>query len=107
MPIHMTHRPPLLNIASDRWWLTSHQFLGVVLIVGFLVSRINFAWLIQPWSSVDPELVMSRSSFGADAYELTCDAHWVIIHQDFVRYSPDQSSPLIPFEVSPAPSEMN
>ena len=73
---------------------------GTTVIYRFLnakYSRINFGWLIKPWSPVDPDLVMSRSGFGADAFKLTCDAHWVIIHQGFVRHSPEPVFTPYPF----------
>lgn len=60
-------------------------------------SRVNFGWLVKPWSPVDPDLIMSRSGFGADAYELICDADWVIIHQAFVRRRPEPLFTPYPF----------
>ena len=60
-------------------------------------SRVNFGWLVKPWSPVDPDLVMSRSGFGADAYELICDANWVIMHQAFVRHRPEPLFTPYPF----------
>ena len=60
-------------------------------------SRVNFGWLVKPWSPVDPDLVMSRSGFGADAYELICNANWVIMHQAFVRHRPEPLFTPYPF----------
>ena len=73
---------------------------GITVVYRFLnakYSRINFGWLVKPWSPVDPDLVMSRSGFGADAYELICDANWVIIHQGFVRHRPEPLFTPYPF----------
>ena len=73
---------------------------GTTVIYRFLnakYSRVNFGWLVKPWSPVDPDLVMSRSGFGADAYELICDANWVIIHQAFVRHRPEPLFTPYPF----------
>lgn len=73
---------------------------GITVIYRFLnakYSRVNFGWLVKPWSPVDPDLVMSRSGFGADAYELICDANWVVIHQAFVRHRPEPLFTPYPF----------
>ena len=48
---------------------------GITVVYRFLnakYSRVNFGWLVKPWSPVDPDLVLSRSGLGADAYELIC-----------------------------------
>ena len=60
-------------------------------------SRVNFGWLVKPWSPVDPDLVLSRSGFGADAYQLICDSNWVVIHQAFVRHRPESLFTPYPF----------
>jgi len=73
---------------------------GTTVVYRFLnakYSRINFGWLVKPWSPVDPDLVVSRSGFGADAYELICDENWVIIHQAFVRHRPEPLFTPYPF----------
>ncbi len=73
---------------------------GTTVVYRFLnakYSRVNFGWLVKPWSPVDPDLVMSRSGFGADAFELICDANWVIIHQGFVRHRPEPLFTPYPF----------
>lgn len=73
---------------------------GIIVTYRFLnarYSRVNFGWLVKPWSPVDPDLIMSRSGFGADAYELICDANWVIIHQAFVRHRPEPLFTPYPF----------
>jgi hypothetical protein len=66
-------------------------------LVYSIASRVNFGWLVKPWSPVDPDLVMSRSGFGADAYELICDEKRVIIHQAFVRHRPEPLFTPYPF----------
>lgn len=73
---------------------------GTTVIYRFLnakYSRVNFGWLAKPWSPVDPDLIMSRSGFGADAFELICDSDWVIIHQAFVRHGPEPLFTPYPF----------
>lgn len=65
------------------------SYTGVVATYHFLdmkYSRVNFGWLLKPWSPVDPDLVISRTGLGADALELLCDSNWVITHQSFLRH---------------------
>ncbi|MBK9998504.1 MAG: hypothetical protein IPO99_15570 [Nitrospira sp.] len=53
---------------------------GTIVTYRFLnakYSRVNFGWLLKPWSPVDPDLVFSRSGLGTDAFELLCDDHWL------------------------------
>lgn len=62
---------------------------GIVATYRFLdmkYSRINFGWLAKPWSPVDPDLIISRTGFGTDAFELLCDSNWVVTHQSFLRH---------------------
>ena len=62
--------------------------MGVVATYRFLdmkYSRINFGWLLKPFSPVDPDLIISRTGFGTDAFELLCDSNWVVTHQSFLR----------------------
>lgn len=61
---------------------------GVVATYRFLdmkYSRVNFGWLLKPFSPVDTDLVISRTGFGTDALELLCDSNWVVTHQSFLR----------------------
>jgi hypothetical protein len=65
------------------------SYKGVVVTYRFLdvkYSRINFGWLMKPWSPVDPDLLISRTGLGTDAFELFCDSNWVITHQSFLRH---------------------
>ncbi|MGQ0695782.1 MAG: hypothetical protein ACT4OL_09430 [Nitrospiraceae bacterium] len=62
---------------------------GVVATYRFLdmkYARVNFGWLLKPWSPVDPDLIISRSGLGVDAFELLCDSNWVITHHSFLRH---------------------
>lgn len=66
----------------------TESYLGVVATYRFLdmkYSRVNFGWLVKPWSPVDPDLIISRTGFGVDAFELYCDSNWVVTHQSFLR----------------------
>ncbi len=73
---------------------------GAVVTYRFLnakYSRVNFGWLVKPWSPVDPDLVFSRSGMGTDAFELLCDTNWVVTHQSFVRHRPEPLFTPYPF----------
>ena len=62
--------------------------VGVVATYRFLdmkYSRINFGWLLKPFSPIDSDLIISRTGFGTDAFELLCDSNWVVTHQSFLR----------------------
>ncbi|HEY6084393.1 MAG TPA: hypothetical protein VIU63_03300, partial [Nitrospira sp.] len=62
---------------------------GVVVTYRFLdlkYSRINFGWLFRPWSPVDPDIIISRTGLGADAFQVLCDSQWVVNHRGFLRH---------------------
>lgn len=66
----------------------SDSHSGVVATYRFLdlkYSRINFGWLLRPWTPVDPDLIISRTGLGTDAFELLCDENWVVLHGSFLR----------------------
>jgi hypothetical protein len=48
-------------------------------------SRVNFGWLFKLLTPVDPDLLISRTGFGTDAFVLLCDSNWVVTHQSFLR----------------------
>jgi len=65
------------------------SYTGVVATYRFLdmkYSRVNFGWLLRPWTPVDPDLIISRTGLGTDAFELLCDSDWVVTHQSFLRH---------------------
>jgi len=65
------------------------SYTGVVATYRFLdmkYSRVNFGWLLRPWSPVDPDLIISRTGLGTDAFELLCDSNWVVTHRSFLRH---------------------
>lgn len=73
---------------------------GIIVTYRFLnakYSKVNFGWLVRPWSPVDPDLILSRSGFGADAFELICDSNWVVLQQAFVRHRPEPLFTPYPF----------
>jgi len=66
----------------------TESYTGAVATYRFLdmkYSRINFGWLVKPFSPIDPDLIISRTGLGTDAFELLCDSNWVITHQSFLR----------------------
>mgnify|MGYP001763989094 FL=1 len=64
---------------SDSGVVATYRFLDMK------YSRVNFGWLVKPWSPIDPDLIISRTGFGVDAFELLCDKRWVVTHQSFLR----------------------
>ncbi len=73
---------------------------GAVVTYRFLdmkYSRVNFGWLLKPWTPVDPDLIISRTGLGLDMYELLCDANWVVTHQSFLRHLTDPRFNPYPF----------
>lgn len=73
------------------------SFKGAVATYRFLdmkYSRINFGWLVKPWSPVDPDLVIARTGFGTDAFQVLYDSHWVVTQYSFLRQpSPRRFNP--------------
>ena len=74
---------------AETGTLVTYRFLNAK------YSRVNFGWLVKPWSPVDPDLVFSRSGLGTDAFELLCDTNWIVIHHAFVRHR--QEPPFTPY----------
>ena len=75
---------------------------GVVAIYRFLdmkYSRVNFGWLVKPWSPVDPDLIMSSmmpmgSSLIIAFSDMSQISHSIPIHFDRLRCSPHLELPL-------------
>lgn len=76
---------------AETGTLVTYRFLNAK------YSRVNFGWLVKPWSPVDPDLVFSRSGLGTDAFELLCDTNWIVIHHAFVRHRPEPPFTPYPF----------
>ena len=65
---------------------------GMVATYRFLdmkYSRVNFGWLLKPWSPIDPDLIMSRTGFGTDAFQVLCDANGIVTQHSFLRHVSD------------------
>jgi hypothetical protein len=65
---------------SDNGVVVTYRFLDV------RYSRVNFGWLVKPWSPVDPDLVFSRLGLGVDAFQILCDSNLVVQHRSFLRH---------------------
>lgn len=65
---------------SDTGIVATYRFLDLK------YSRVNFGWLVKPWTPVDPDLIFSRAGLGVDAFEVLCDPQWVVVHQGFQRH---------------------
>jgi hypothetical protein len=74
------------------------SYMGVVATYRFLdlkYSRVNLGWLAKPWTPVDPDLILSRTGLGVDAFQVVCNSEWVVLHQSFERHMP--RPPFIPY----------
>jgi len=49
-------------------------------------SRVNFGWLVKPWSPVDPDLIMSRTGLGTDAFQVFYDSGGIVVQHSFLRH---------------------
>ncbi len=49
-------------------------------------SRVNFGYLLKPWSPVTPDLVMSGSGVGTDALEIVFDSRWTVRDYAFTHH---------------------
>ncbi len=65
---------------SDQGVVATYRFLDMK------YGRVNFGWLVKPWSPVDPDLIISRTGLGVDALALLCDSNWVVTHHSFLRH---------------------
>jgi hypothetical protein len=67
----------------------SEPSTGSVAIYRFLdlkYSRVNFGWLVKPWSPIDPDLILSRTGFETDALQVFYDSQGVVTHYSFLRH---------------------
>ncbi|HLZ34450.1 MAG TPA: hypothetical protein VKP13_10565 [Nitrospira sp.] len=75
-------------VDTETGMVATYRFLDVK------YSRINFGWIVKLWSPVDPDLVISRSGLGLDAFEVLCNDHWIVTHHSFLRQlAPPQFNP--------------
>ena len=65
---------------SETGIVSVHRFLDMK------YARVNFGWLVKPWSPVDPDLIFSRTGFGTDAFQIFYDANGTVIQHSFLRH---------------------
>jgi hypothetical protein len=72
---------------------------GIVATYRFLdmkYSRVNFGWLARPWTPVDPDLILSRTGFGTDAFQVLYNSNGIVTQHSFLRHVSD-----LPFHAYP------
>ncbi len=82
---------PDMLAASDSGAVGTYHFLDLK------YSRVNFGWLIKPWSPVSPDLILSGTGIGIDAFEIVWDDRWVVSSSAFTRHAEGNSFKFWPF----------
>ncbi|MFO0774981.1 MAG: hypothetical protein U0172_09985 [Nitrospiraceae bacterium] len=67
-------------LPSEAGTIVTYRFLDTK------YSRVNFGWLLKPWSPVSPDLIISRTGLGLDQFEVLCNANGVVTNQSFLRH---------------------
>jgi len=49
-------------------------------------SRVNFGHILQFWTPVQPDLVLSNIGLGTEVFEVVFDEHWVARQHAFTRH---------------------
>jgi len=73
---------------------------GIVATYRFMdlkYSRVNFGWVFRFWSPVDPDLVISRTGVGSDAFEVFYDPQGIVSHHAFLHRDAGPRFNPIPF----------
>jgi hypothetical protein len=60
-------------------------FVAIYRFADLRYSRVNFGYLLKPWSPVDPDLIMSRTGLGTDAFEVLYNSDGVVTQHNFLR----------------------
>jgi hypothetical protein len=66
---------------SNTGFVATYRFLDMK------YSRVNFGWLLRPWSPVDPDLVISRTGMGTDALQVLYDSDGIVAQHGFLRHA--------------------
>lgn len=77
---------------------------GMVATYRFLdarYSRVNFGWIFRLWSPVDPDMLISRTGLGTDAFQVHTDSDGIVTEQTFVRRVTDPRFDPYPFSDQP------
>ncbi|MBA2252534.1 MAG: hypothetical protein H0W13_07500 [Nitrospirales bacterium] len=73
---------------------------GTVIFYHFLdakYSRVNFGYLLRPWTPIQPDLVLSTTGFGTDVFEVTFDDKWIARQHAFTHHISGRSYVPWPF----------
>lgn len=68
---------------SERGTVATYQFLNVK------YSRVNFGWLLKPWTPASPDMVMAGTGFGTEAFQVVLDDSWVVTSHGFTHHVTD------------------
>lgn len=73
--------------APDRLSGTGTGLVATYHFLDLKYSRVNFGYLLKPWSPVTPDLVMSGSGIGTDALEVVFDSGWKVRDYAFTHHA--------------------
>jgi hypothetical protein len=60
-------------------------------------ARVNFGYLLQPWTPIQPDLVLSTLGLGTDVFAVTFDEQWIAQQHAFTRHPSGRSHVPWPF----------
>lgn len=60
-------------------------------------SRVNFGYLLRPWTPIQPDLVLSTTGLGTEVFEVTFDQQWIARQQAFTHHPSGRSHVPWPF----------
>jgi hypothetical protein len=49
-------------------------------------ARVNFGYVLRPWTPIQPDLVLSNIGLGTEVFEVAFDEHWVARQQAFTHH---------------------
>jgi hypothetical protein len=49
-------------------------------------SRVNFGYLLRPWTPIQPDLVLSTIGLGTEVFEVIFDENWIARQQAFTHH---------------------
>lgn len=60
-------------------------------------SRVNFGYLLRPWTPVQPDLILSTTGLGTDVFEVRFNEQWVAQRHAFTHHPSGRSHVPWPF----------
>ncbi|HEU4686263.1 MAG TPA: hypothetical protein VFS39_17275 [Nitrospira sp.] len=72
--------------APDALTESASGFVATYRFLDLKYSRVNFGWLLRPWSPVDPDLVISRTGLGTEALQVVYNADGIVTQHGFLRH---------------------